>query len=114
MAASTAGTMTLRGAKSGRTRIESFTMTPANLQFVTFASNGQTFLTAMAEGEYIVDILLNGDGTTTCTQGKFYADGQDIRVRFLLTNLISTTPTTRIPSPIGFTGGRQIQFQMLT
>ena len=114
MAASTAGTMTLRGAQSGRTRVEAFTMTPSNGQFVTFASNGQGFITINAEGEYITDILLNGDGTTTCSQGKFYVDGQDIRVRFLLTNLISTTPVTRLSSTIGIHGGAQLQFQMLT
>ena len=106
--------MTLRGAKSGRTRVESFTMTPANGQFVTFASNGQGFITTNAEGEYIVDVLLNGDGTTTCSQGKFYVDGQDIRCRFILTSLIATTVPTRIPSPIGVHGGAQLQFQMLT
>lgn len=113
MAASTAGHMVLKD-KAGRTRIETFTMTPANLQYVTFASNGQTFLTIQAGGEYVVDMFLNGDGVTTCSQGKFLKDGQDIRVRILLANLIGTTQVTRLPAPIGFTGGSNIQFQVFT
>lgn len=114
MAASTAGHMVLRDAKSGKTRVETFTMTPANNQYVTFASNGQTFLVTSPNGEYVVDMLLNGDGATTCSQGKFLVDGQDIRVRVLLANLVSVAQVTRLPSQVGIHGGAQLQFQVFT
>lgn len=114
MAASTAGHIVLKDAATGRTRIETFTMTPANLQYVTFASNGQTFILTQPNGEFIVDMLLNGDGVTTCSQGKFLVDGQDIRVRLLLANLVSVAQISRLPSPIGIHGGAQVQFQVFT
>jgi archaellum component FlaF (FlaF/FlaG flagellin family) len=114
MAASTAGHFVLKDAQTGRTRIETFTMTPANLQYITFASNGQTFILVSPNGEYIVDMLLNGDGVTTCSQGKFLVDGQDIRVRVLLANFVSTSQVTRMASPIGIHGNAQLQFQVFT
>lgn len=106
--------MTLKGVKTGKTRIETFTMTPTNLQYVVFASNGNPFLQINAEGEYVVDMLLNGDGTTTCSQGAFKVDGQDIRCRLLLANLVAATALTRLPAPIGVHGGAQLQFQVFT
>jgi len=88
-------------------------MTPSANQYVTFTSNGQPYILISPEGEFVADIFLNGDGTTTVTQGKLVKDGQDIRVRFLLSSLIGTTQVTRLPSPIGIAGGAQLQFQVL-
>jgi hypothetical protein len=114
MAASTAGMIVLRNAKTGNCRSETFTMTPTANQYVTFSSNGQSFVLTAPEGEDIVDFQVNNDGVTTVTQAKFIIDGQDIRNRYLLVLFAAdSTMPTRLVTPIKVGGNKQLQLQVL-
>jgi len=114
MAASTAGMIVLRNLKTGNTRSETFTMTPAANQYVTWSNTGNAFMLTSPEGEAIVDLQINNDGKTTVTQGKFLVDGTDIRNRYLLVLFAAdSTMPNRIVNPIVIGGGKQLQFQVL-
>jgi len=114
MAASTAGMIVLRNLKTGNTRSETFTMTPAANEYVTWSNTGQTHILTAPEGEAIVDLQVNNDGVTTVTQGKFLVDGSDIRNRYLLVLFAAdSTMPTRIVNPIIVGGNKQLQFQVL-
>jgi hypothetical protein len=114
MAASTAGMIVLKNLRTGNTRAETFTMTPAANQYVTWSNTGNAFLLTAPEGEAIVDLQVNNDGKTTVTQGKFIVDGADIRNRYLLVLFAAdSTMPTRIVSPIAIGGNKQLQFQVL-
>ena len=114
MAAVTKGHIVLRNMGTGNTRVEYFTVTAANAAFAVYANNNQNFILISPEGEAIVDILMDGDGTTTVSNVKMIADGQDIRNRLMLLSLIGTTQTTRLPSAIQVRGNRQFQMQFFT
>jgi len=114
MAASTAGMIVLRNLKTGNTRAETFTMTPAANEYVTWSNTGNAFILTAPEGEEIVDLQVNNDGVTTVTQGKFLVDGTDIRNRYLLVLFAAdSTMPTRIVNPIRIGGSKQLQFQVL-
>jgi len=114
MAASTAGMVVLRNRINGKTRAETFTMTPAANEYVTWSSTGQTHILTAPEGEDIVDLQVNNDGVTTVTQGKFLVDGQDIRNRYLLVLFAAdSTMPNRLVSPIPLGANKQLQFQVL-
>jgi len=113
MAASTAGMIVLTGAHG--TRSETFTMTPANDEYATFVSNGKTSIKIPAGGEALVDLQVNNDGVTTCTQLLFKSNGQDIRNRYLMALFAAdNTMPTRLVTPIKFAGGSEIQIQFKT
>lgn len=113
MAASTAGMIVLTGPHG--TRSETFTMTPANDEYATFAANGKTSLAINRGGEAIVDIQVNNDGVTTCTQFLLKSNGQDIRNRFLMALFAAdNTMPTRLVAPIKFAGGSELQIQFKT
>jgi len=113
VAASTAGMIVLTG--SGGTRAESFTMTPANDEYATFANNGKTSINIAAGGESVVDIQVNNDGVTTCSQFLFKSNGQDIRNRYLMVLFAAgSTMPTRLVAPIKFRGGSELQIQFKT
>jgi hypothetical protein len=115
MAASTAGMVVLRNLKTGNTRSETFSMTPTNNEYVTWANTGQTHILTAPEGEEIVDLQFNNDGTSTVSQGKFLVDGTDIRNRFLLVLFAADSKMpTRIVTPIRIGGNKQLQFQVFT
>lgn len=115
MAASTAGMLVLRNRGDGKTRSETFTMTPANDEYATFAANGQTHLLVAPQGEDIVDLQFNADGVTTCSQALFKLDGQDIRNRYLMALFASDNAMpTRLVSPIQCSGNKQLQLQFKT
>lgn len=115
MAASTAGQLVLAGGKGG-TRIEQFTMTPADPEWVTFASTGTSTLKTQGGGETIIGINFNNDGVTTVTKAKLYVDGQDIRAQFLMA-LYATdnapVPTT-LPNGIAISGNKEISIEVST
>jgi len=114
MAASTAGQVVLQGGKGG-TRIEQFTMTPADPEYVTFASTGTTTLKTQPGGERIVGINFNNDGVTTVTKAKFYVDGQDIRAQVLMA--LYATDNAPVPtsmSPILIGGNKELSIQVST
>lgn len=115
MAASTAGQLVLAGGKGG-TRIEVFTMTPADPEYVTFASTGTTTLKTQKGGESIIGINVNNDGVTTVDRIKIYVDGQDIRTQLLLA-LYATdnapVPTT-LPNPIHISSNKEISLEVST
>ena len=114
MAASTAGMVVLKNLKTGNTRSETFTMTPTANQYVTWSSTGQTHILTAPEGEAIVDFQVNNDGKTTVTQALFKVDGSDIRNRYLLVLFAAdSTMPTRVVSPIGIGGNKQLQLQVL-
>lgn len=114
MAASTAGMVVLRNLKTGNTRAETFTMTPAANQYVTWTATGNAFILTSPDGEEIVDLQVNNDGVTTVTQGMFKVDGADIRNRYLLALFaVDNAMPTRIVSPIKIGGNKQLQFQVL-
>lgn len=113
MAASTAGMVVLTG--PGGTRSEPFTMTPANDEYGTWASNGKTSINIAPGGESIVDIQVNNDGVTTCSQFLFKSNGQDIRNRYLMVLFAAgSTMPTRLVAPIKFRGGSELQIQFKT
>lgn len=114
MAASTAGMLVFRNNKTGNSRVESFTMTPAANEYATFANNGQKFLLTAPEGETLVDMQFNNDGVTTVTQCKFVVDGQDIRNRFLMVLFAADSKMpNRLVTPLVFSGNKQLQLQFL-
>jgi len=113
MAASTAGMIVLTGPNG--TRSETFTMTPANDEYATFANNGKTSIKIPQGGESIVDIQFNNDGVTTCSQFLFKSNGQDIRNRMLMVLFAAgSTMPTRLVAPIKFRGGSEVQIQFKT
>ena len=113
MAASTAGMIVLVG--PGGTRSETFTMTPANDEYATFANNGKTSIKVEPGGESIVDLKFNADGVTTCSQCLFKSNGQDIRNRMLMALFAAdNTMPTRLIAPIKFAGGSEVQIQFKT
>lgn len=113
MAASTAGMIVLQNAE-GKTRSETFTMTPSANQYVTWTATGNAFILIAPEGEAIVDIQFNNDGVTTVTQCMFKVDGADIRNRYLMALFaVDNAMPTRVVSPIKIMGGKQLQLQML-
>ena len=115
MVASTAGMVVLRNNGTGNCRTETFTMTPANDQYATFAANGKTGILIAPEGESIVDIQVNADGVTTCSQFLLKVDGQDIRNRFLMALFASdNTMPTRLVAPIVISGHKELQIQFKT
>jgi len=115
MAASTAGMIVLRNNATGNSRCETFTMTPANDEYATFVANGKTSIQVAPEGESVVDLQVNNDGLTTCSQLLFKADGQDIRNRFLMALFAAdSTMPNRLVNPIKFSGGREVQIQFKT
>jgi hypothetical protein len=114
MAASTAGMVVLRNLKTGNCRAEPFTMTPSALQYGTWTSNGQSFILTAPEGEQIVDLQFNNDGVTTVTKARFIVDGQDIRNTYLMVLFASDSKMpTRIVTPLGLSGNKQLQIQFL-
>lgn len=114
MAASTAGQIVLRNAQ-GQSRSETFTMTPANDEYATFGSNGKTSISIMQGGEAVVDIQVNNDGVTTCTQVLFKSNGQDVRNRYLMAAFaVDSAVPTRLVTPIKFNGGSDLQLQFKT
>ncbi len=113
MAASTAGVLVLSGARG--TRSETFTMTPANDEYATFAANGKTSIAILGGGEAVVDIQVNNDGVTTCSQLLFKSNGQDIRNRYLMAPIATDNAVpTRLVTPIKFAGGSELQIQFKT
>lgn len=114
MAASTAGMIVLRNAQ-GQSRSETFTMTPANDEYATFAANGKTSIKIMQGGENVVDLQVNNDGVTTCSQLLFKSNGQDVRNRFLMATVATDNAVpTRLVNPIKFNGGSDLQIQFKT
>jgi len=114
MAASTAGMLVLRNAKTGNCRAETFSMTPSDLQYATWKSNGATFILTAPEGEDIVDLQFNNDGVTTVTQIKFVLDGQDIRNRYLMVLFAADSKMpSRMITPLRLSGNKQLQIQFL-
>lgn len=114
MAASTAGMIVLRNRGTGNARSESFTMTPAADQYVTFSSTGTTAVLIAPEGEEIVDLQFNNDGLTTVTQCLFKVNGADIRNRYLMALFaVDNAMPTRLVTPIILNGNGQLQLQML-
>lgn len=115
MAASTKGMLQLRNQQTGRLRIESFTMTPANAEKATFAGTGTTFLLTMPEGEDIVDIYFAGDGITTCSIFKILINGIAININGLMSLFAADSNITqRLVVPIGLSGNKQLQMEFAT
>lgn len=113
MAASDAGMIVFRNLATGNSRSEAFTMTPTDGEYVTFSSNGQTHVLTAPQGEEIVDIQFNNDGTTTVTQFEIKIDGQDIRNRYLMVLFAAdSTISNRMVSPIRIGGNKQVQIQV--
>jgi len=113
MAASTAGAITLRNQKTGKVRIERFTMTPSDGEYVTFTSNNQTYLLIEPEGEDIIDFQVNNDGVTTVNHAKFTVNGSDIKVRPVLAFYAAdNAPAQRLVAPIGIGGSKQLQISV--
>ncbi len=113
MAATTKGQITLVNAQ-GNSRVETFTMTPTDGEYVTFSSTGTTTLKIQPGGESIVGINFNNDGATTVNTAYLFADGQDIRCKFMMAlYAIDNAPVPiQLPGAISIRGGRELSISV--
>jgi len=110
MAATTAGMVQLRNQKTGRIRIEYFTMTPTDGQKVVWGGTGTTFLLTQPEGEDIIDIFFNNDGVTTVTNFKILLNGVALNINALMALFAADNNITqRLIEAIGISGNMQLQ-----
>jgi len=95
---------------SGRTIIEPFTCTDVTTIYMVFTNSGNAFYTA-PEDLYVVDIASSAAGAVTRLNLK--VGGLDSGITIYQPGTLNTI-NNRVPSPIGISKGRMIQFQQLT
>lgn len=104
-----AGTVTMRTV-SGRTIVEPFTCTDVNAIYMVWTNSGNAFYTC-PEDLYIVDVAVSAAGAVTRLNLK--VGGLDSGITLYQPGLLNTI-NNRMPSPIGISRGRMVQFQQLT